>query len=177
MAEVIQPSSTVAGLVGIAAPTPIRMGQSFTTVSAGTIASVASHLQTESTSPSDNFYLKLYTVDGSGFPQTSVLQEGSVAGSTISPTGGYSVFKFAFAASVAAATKYAYVWSRDTPSGVNYAVVDGGNADQYADGTLMRDNAGVWQNLTQDANIVITVDTPVAVGGRDSRNLAILGVG
>lgn len=146
-------------LLCIAAATPVRTGQSFTTISAGTVTTIQAGLDNQSTAPTDNVIMNVYAVDGSGFPTGASLGSASVPSSAITSTPARVTFTFS-SFSLSAATKYAAVFSRDGgASGVNFNCNDGDNSDTYAGGTAMRDNAGTWANLTQDFNLVVTVVT------------------
>ena len=155
----IQLGTGTTGLVGIAAPTPIRVGQSFTTIGAGTVGTVDVYLDDEGTAPTDNLLLDIYATDGSGFPTGAIMGQASIS-NDVGTACNKKVFTFSTPPSLSATTKYALVWSRSgAASGLNYSVVCGTNSDEYADGTFMRDDIGVWANLTQEANATIFITT------------------
>lgn len=162
------------GLSGVAAPTPLFVGQSFTTVGGGTVTTIVTNLGTEGTSPTDNALLDVYAADGSGFPTGSSLGQATVAASTISHTNGNITFTFSPKITVAANTQYALVMSRSgAASGLNYFVWDGDNADTYAGGSKQTSNGTPttgWSTQPQDCNVVITVDS-------GDNNLTLIGIG
>lgn len=171
----IVPAIGTTGLVGVAAPTPIQVGQSFTTIGAGTIGKVDSLMDDEATTPADNLLLDIYATDGSGFATGASLGQAVISNDVGTPCNS-KTFTYGSPVSVNAATKYALVWSRSgVASGVNYSVVCGTNAvGGYGGGQLQRKDVAIWSNLSQQASATVFV-TEAAIAVPQAGTLILFG--
>jgi len=164
--EVIQPATGTGGLICIACSTPEAVGQTFTTISAGTISTILVSLDDEGTNPTDNLTLNLFLADGSGDPTGSSLGTAAITMDNTLACASSKTFTFASPVAVTATTQYIAVFTRASPSGTNYAVVCGTNSDVYAGGKLRRKDTGTWTNTgggARDGNLLIT-GLPFTVG-------------
>ncbi len=152
---------------GLTGGNPVKIGQSFTTTQAGTIASVQV-LFMSIQAQTDDVYLAIQA-DSAGFPSGTDLATATINGTGVLTSCGAEsrrTFTFASPLAVADATVYWIVITRQTPAGYpNGYSICGSGSSVYAGGLLAQHDGSSWAQTgggDREANSVLTI---VSAGG------------